>query len=425
MSFRTEQKIAGALIKPMIAMIVVGASVGLVSLGSGSFGSSSRSPAFELSNAHLNGKAKGVAKNPATGATTTVSTTSGATKTVSLHNAGTTNGVPNSCSLASEGGSSAPDWLFILNGLPTGDTVPGFVTITWQYDNGSGTYTSQVGLSSLDGQSGHYLVYEPGAAPISGTAVVSSSWSGEFVISGGPGCASTPSLDGSPGLSLVEMEAPGSPNPITTVGQSITYDFVVTDTGNTTLSNLTVIDDQSVAGESLAGPVSCPVMSLAAGASVTCTGTYTVTSTDISNGKVTDVATAKAQTSTGTSITSAPATLTITVATTNASSTNTSSPTTKSSSTNASSTNTSSPTTKSSSTNASSTNTSSPTTKSSSTAPAPVKLVTGPPNAPANTTNALPIGIGIASLGIAGLAYVGIERKRKGTIDYGKTDEVA
>ena len=403
MSFRTEQRIAGALVKPMIAVIVVGASVGLVSLGSGSFGSSSRLPAFALSSAHTNGKAKDVAKTSVTQATT-----SGSTRTVSLHNAGITNGVPNSCSLGSEGGTSAPDWLFILNGLQTGDIVPGYVTITWQYDNGSGTYTTQVGLSSLDGQSGHYLVYEPGAAPISGTAVVSSGWSGEFVISGGPGCASTPSLDGSPSLSLVKAEASGSPNPITTVGQSITYDFVVTDTGNTTLSNLSVVDDQSVAGESLAGPVSCPVMSLAAGASVTCTGTYTVTSTDISNGKVTDVATAKAQTSTGTSITSAPATLTITVATTNASSTNTSSPTTKSSST-----------------NASSTNTSSPTTKSSSTAPAPVKLVTGPPNAPANTTNALPIGIGIASLGIAGLAYVGIERKRKGTIDYGKTDEVA
>ncbi|WP_298443116.1 hypothetical protein, partial [Ferrimicrobium sp.] len=82
-----------------------------------------------------------------------------------------------------------------------------------------------------------------------------------------------------PGLSLTKTEAPGSPNPITTVGQSVTYDFVVTDTGNTALNNLSVTDNQSVTGESLAGPISCPATSLAAGASVTCTGTYTVTST--------------------------------------------------------------------------------------------------------------------------------------------------
>ena len=387
MSFRTERKIAGALIKPVIVAIVVSASVGVVSLGSGSFGSSSGSPVFSLSNAQLSGKDKHVATT-----TATESTTSAGTRTVSLHNAGTTDGVPNSCSLSAESGSSAPDWLFILNGLKTGDIVPPYVTITWQYDNGSGTYSSEVGLTSLDGQSGHYLVYEPGAAPISGTAVVSSSWSGQFVISGGPGCTSTSTLDNSPSLSLVKMEAPGSPNPITKAGQAVTYDFDVTNTGNTTLKNLSVVDTQSVPGETLTGPISCPVTSLAAAASVTCTGTYTVTSTDITNGKVTDVGTASAQTTIGATVTSAPASLTITVSTTKSSST---------------------------------TNTSSPTTKSSSTSPAPVTLVTGPRAAPTGTTNSLPIGIGIASLGIAGLAYVGIERKRKGRINYGKANEVA
>ncbi len=200
-----------------------------------------------------------------------------------------------------------------------------------------------------------------------------------------------------PSLSLVKIEASGSPNPITKAGQSITYDFDVTNTGNTTLNNLSISDTQSVPGEALTGPISCPVTSLAAGASVSCTGTYTVTSTDITNGKVSDTASATATDPAGTTVTSNSSSLTIPVSVpTSAPKVVTTKPTTVT-----------------------------PTTKSSSTSPAPVKLVTGPPTAPTNTTNALPIGIGIASLGIAGLAYVGIERKRKGTIDYGKTDEVA
>jgi hypothetical protein len=64
-----------------------------------------------------------------------------------------------------------------------------------------------------------------------------------------------------------------------------------------------------------------------------------------------------------------------------------------------------------------------PTTKASSTAPAPVKLVTGPPKPPASSTNALPLGLGIAGLGIAGLGYLVIERKCN--TKHGSTDEVA
>ncbi|WP_298335970.1 hypothetical protein [Ferrimicrobium sp.] len=176
-----------------------------------------------------------------------------------------------------------------------------------------------------------------------------------------------------PSLSLTKIEAPGSPNPITKAGQSVTYDFDVTNTGNTTLNNLSVADTQSVPGEALTGPISCPVTSLAAGASVTCTGTYTVTSTDITNGKVSDAASATATDPAGTAVTSNSSSLTIPVSVpTTAPKVITTKPTTVT-----------------------------PTTKSSSTSPAPVKLVTGPPNAPTNTTNALPIGIGIASLGIA------------------------
>ncbi|WP_211250063.1 CshA/CshB family fibrillar adhesin-related protein, partial [Ferrimicrobium acidiphilum] len=116
-------------------------------------------------------------------------------------------------------------------------------------------------------------------------------------------------------LSLTKTESPSSPNPITKAGQSVTYDFRVTNTGNTLLNDLVVSDTQSVPGEALNGPVSCPTTSVAAGASVTCTGSYTVTSTDIANAEVTDTAVAKATTPTGINVTSNTSAYTIVVST--------------------------------------------------------------------------------------------------------------
>ena len=195
---------------------------------------------------------------------------------------------------------------------------------------------------------------------------------------------STTSSTATGNLTLSKIEASGSPNPITSVGQTITYDFVVNNTGSTQLSNLAVTDTQSVQGESLVGPVSCPVTTLGVGSSTTCTGSYIVTSTDIRNGQVSDTAIATAS-SNGSAITSSPSSLTILV-----------------------------------NTGSSST---SPTTKSSSTSPAPVQLVTGPLSPPSSSTDALPIGLGITGLGLAGLGYLLLERKRR--LSSGNSNEVA
>jgi uncharacterized repeat protein (TIGR01451 family) len=69
-------------------------------------------------------------------------------------------------------------------------------------------------------------------------------------------------------------------------GDTITYSFVVTNTGNVTLNPVTVTD-QTV------GAVTCPPGPLAPGASVTCTPkTHTLTQTDVDAGSVTGTATA-------------------------------------------------------------------------------------------------------------------------------------
>jgi uncharacterized repeat protein (TIGR01451 family)/MYXO-CTERM domain-containing protein len=71
------------------------------------------------------------------------------------------------------------------------------------------------------------------------------------------------------------------------------YDFDVTNTGRATLTGVTVTDTEaSPATQANLSPVSCPESTLAAGATETCTASYTVTKADLDHGSVTDSATA-------------------------------------------------------------------------------------------------------------------------------------
>ena len=76
-------------------------------------------------------------------------------------------------------------------------------------------------------------------------------------------------------------------------GDRIPYSFAVTNTGAITLRNVAVADDR------VAGTVTCPVTTLAPGASTTCTATYTITQADIDAGSVVNTATVSGTTPTG------------------------------------------------------------------------------------------------------------------------------
>ena len=80
-----------------------------------------------------------------------------------------------------------------------------------------------------------------------------------------------------------------------TPGTPIAYTFTVTNplSNGVTLSAVTVADPK-------VGPVSCPVSTLAAGASTTCTATYTLTQADVNAGAVNNTATANATSPPGT-----------------------------------------------------------------------------------------------------------------------------
>ncbi|HEY8981756.1 MAG TPA: LPXTG cell wall anchor domain-containing protein, partial [Streptomyces sp.] len=107
-------------------------------------------------------------------------------------------------------------------------------------------------------------------------------------ISSPPGTTKVPT-DPKPGLSVVKS----ADKTELVLGETITYSFVVTNTGNVTMKNVEVQEGEFT-GSGKLSEVSCPdgVQSLAPGVSVTCTATYTVTQDDVDAGKISNSATA-------------------------------------------------------------------------------------------------------------------------------------
>ncbi|MET3564613.1 putative repeat protein (TIGR01451 family) [Leifsonia sp. 563] len=98
-----------------------------------------------------------------------------------------------------------------------------------------------------------------------------------------------------PALTVVKS-SPQTANPPTAAGQQIQYEFLVENTGNETLADVTVEDVQvAPATQANLSPVTCPPGPIAPGARITCTATYTVTQADVDNGAITDQATASGQ----------------------------------------------------------------------------------------------------------------------------------
>ncbi len=106
-----------------------------------------------------------------------------------------------------------------------------------------------------------------------------------------PSTVVVPSIE-SPGITVVKSASPNTAADYD-VGQEITYSFVVTNTGNVTLTDVTV-DETAFSGSGDLSPITCPAgaASLAPGAQVTCTASYTLTQADVDAGRLTNTATA-------------------------------------------------------------------------------------------------------------------------------------
>jgi hypothetical protein len=113
----------------------------------------------------------------------------------------------------------------------------------------------------------------------------------------------TPSLSLAKSASVTSYSASGTP---------ITYSFLVTNTGNVTLTAVSVADPH--VGLSA---IVCPSASLAPAATETCTATYTTTQADVTAGSITNTASASGKSPSGGSVASNPSSVTIHTATVN------------------------------------------------------------------------------------------------------------
>ncbi|WP_298258134.1 hypothetical protein [uncultured Litoreibacter sp.] len=94
------------------------------------------------------------------------------------------------------------------------------------------------------------------------------------------------------GLTLVKRLASSSPTSFDDAAQTIEYEYVLTNTGNVTLQNPSVVDDQV----DILGAVSCPAGDILPDASTTCTASYSTLQSDLNAGEVVNLATASATT---------------------------------------------------------------------------------------------------------------------------------
>ncbi|MGL4176473.1 MAG: DUF7507 domain-containing protein [Dermatophilaceae bacterium] len=140
------------------------------------------------------------------------------------------------------------------------------------------------------------------AGVLSNTAVANVIDAVEEPLSSAPASTDTP-VTQEPGLGLVKRAAPddGGDGRLELL-DTVTYTFEVTNTGTATVTGLT-IDDPMV---SRLGPISCPVATLAAGASTTCTGSITVSQSDVDAGEIRNTATAGGRTPGGEPVESDP-----------------------------------------------------------------------------------------------------------------------
>ncbi|WP_344918785.1 beta strand repeat-containing protein [Streptosporangium oxazolinicum] len=190
-------------------------------------------------------------------------------------------------------GISAADTAFSGSGTPAVITCP--VTTLAPQDSTTCTGTYVTTQADVD------------AGSIVNTAVASGTPPTGPAVSSAPSTA-TVAAASAPGLALLKTVVPAT---VTAAGQTVTYSYLVTNTGNTTLTGVGVVDT-AFSGSGAPPVITCPVTTLAPQASTTCTGTYVVTQADIDAGSIVDTAVASGTPPTGPAVSSAPSTATVT-----------------------------------------------------------------------------------------------------------------
>jgi uncharacterized repeat protein (TIGR01451 family) len=188
-----------------------------------------------------------------------------------------------------------------LFAIAVNDTLAGLTAVScplpvlYPGDIDECTATYRTTAADVDAGSITNLATAQGDPPDSTTPVVSN-----------PATVTVPAVQ-QPAISILKSAQPAT---FGTAGQAITYSYLVTNSGNVTLSKISVNDGLP----GLSG-IDCPSDTLPVGIPEICTATYTTTAADLAAGQVTNTARATGTPPSGPPVTSDPSNATITAAT--------------------------------------------------------------------------------------------------------------
>jgi uncharacterized repeat protein (TIGR01451 family) len=205
----------------------------------------------------------------ASDATSSLSLTKSASTTYADNGYGAAGDVISYSFVVTNTGTTTENGIAINDPLVTNATCPDSSLLPGTSETCTGTYTVTQG--DVDNGS------------VSNTATASgTSEQGSFTSN-----SSSVTVEGSDYTSSLSLVKSTSSGGYAAAGDTVGYSYDVTNTGTTTLTDIAVSDN-------LVADVSCPDAPLPPGQSEICTGTYTVTATDVTNGSVTNTATASA-----------------------------------------------------------------------------------------------------------------------------------
>ena len=165
-----------------------------------------------------------------------------------------------------------------LTGITVNDDLPGLAAVDCPSD------TLPAGVSQTCTASYTTTAADLTAGTITNTATATGTPPAGPPATSGP-CTATVTAVTAPAITI---DKSATPDAFAAAGQTITFSYLVTNTGNATLTGVTVNDD--LPGLSA---VDCPDTTLAISDSETCTATYTTTAADLTAGAVINSATAQ------------------------------------------------------------------------------------------------------------------------------------